>query len=160
MPSLTSLFVAAAGISTALAATGCNPSYNYTEPSCINDCKLQAGQSISPDYTTDSASANFLTSISFQCDKSSPNYIPYMTAAGICFTSCNFNDQQAFVTNYQLECQWWQEHGNNSCANVTINDTNSVSSSTSGSSGIQLSTLGTVLALAGGIGIVSLPGLF
>lgn len=160
MPSFNFLLVAAAGVSTVLAATSCNPSYNYTEPSCINDCKLQAGQSITPDYTTDSKSANFMTSISFQCNKSSPNYIPYMTAAGICFTSCNFDDQQAFVKNYQLECSWWQEHSNETCSNVTINDTNSVSSTTSGSAGIQLSTFGTVLALAGGIAIVTLPGLF
>ncbi|KAI9282081.1 hypothetical protein BC943DRAFT_329134 [Umbelopsis sp. AD052] len=144
------LLAIAAGSSVATAATNCNPSYNATtSPTCIANCNKKAGQGLWADWTDDPTSTNFVKSLSFQCEKGTPNYMAFMTSAGVCMTSCSTDDQSAFKTEFQQACQWYTSHTNDTCSG-----TSATTSSTSGASALQVTSLVVVCSLIASLGFM------
>ncbi|KAG1043650.1 hypothetical protein G6F43_011614 [Rhizopus delemar] len=139
MRSLT--LVALSTIAAAVSAQNCNPTYNTTSAGpCFANCNEKAGKELYSDWTNDSASPNFLKSLSYMCNKGTSEYMAFMTTAGMCMVSCS--NPELFSTEFASACAWWQVHRNDTCSSTTTS--NSTSSSNSNSS--QSSTAKTSLA--------------
>ncbi|KAG1554838.1 hypothetical protein G6F49_007666 [Rhizopus delemar] len=104
------------------------------------NCNEKAGKELYSDWTNDSASPNFLKSLSYMCNKGTSEYMAFMTTAGMCMVSCS--NPELFSTEFASACAWWQVHRNDTCSSTTTS--NSTSSSNSNSS--QSSTAKTSLA--------------
>lgn len=115
----------------------------------------KSGQSLWPEWTDDPASSNFINSLAFQCEKGTPNYMAFMTSAGMCMTSCSADDQAAFKTEFQQACQWYTSHSNDTCSGSSSNSSSASSTTaTSGSVNLQISDLVTVCAIVVGLGLL------
>ena len=83
---------------------------------------------MSADYTIDPTSPNFITSLSYECEKGSPAYTTYMTQSGMCMMKCSAEEQADFGSREHADvCIWYEAHKTDKC------DGSSGSASSSGS---------------------------
>ncbi|KAK9680486.1 hypothetical protein K7432_015923 [Basidiobolus ranarum] len=93
------------------------PANCYNIPSagaCIDGCNMQAGIQLFDDYSNDLASPFFVKSLGLQCDRANPNFIPFMTSAGICMVDCPIPQQSAYNSTYKASCGWYKANKNGS----------------------------------------------
>jgi len=108
------LTLAVGFIAAGLVAADCGVRYNVKpEPTCIADCNRKAGQGIWDEWTDDPTSPNFVKSLSYMCDKSSPKHIEFMMESGICMTKCSKEDQNIFREAYGQTCNFYQAYSKN-----------------------------------------------
>ncbi|KAI8146181.1 hypothetical protein BJV82DRAFT_487740, partial [Fennellomyces sp. T-0311] len=115
------------GFAAIASAAGCNPSFNVTAgPDCIEKCRESAGKGMSADYTLDPNSPNFITSLSYECEKGTPAYTTYMTQSGICMMNCSADDQADFGSREHADiCTWYSAHKSDTCADGSSGSTSS-----------------------------------
>ncbi|KAI8970310.1 hypothetical protein BDF20DRAFT_826256 [Mycotypha africana] len=102
-------------VSSAAAAVDCNPSYNVPpSTTCFTNCNIQTGQKWVPGWTMDHTSPLFLDSLALMCNKAGPNYMNFMTNAGMCMAKCTGDDPDLFTAEFTAACAWWNKHKNDS----------------------------------------------
>ncbi|KAI9491728.1 hypothetical protein BDB00DRAFT_746836, partial [Zychaea mexicana] len=119
----------------ALAAANCNPSYDVAEPGpCVKECKIKAGQDMWAQWTDDPASADFIESLSYKCERGTPAYTTYMTQSGMCVMNCSADEQADYGNREHADsCAWYQEHKDDTCAEASPSPSASADASESAS---------------------------
>ncbi|GAA5796928.1 hypothetical protein HPULCUR_002306 [Helicostylum pulchrum] len=100
----------------ATAAAACNPSYDVaTSTPCFTACNVKAGEKFVSGWTMDSSSPLFIKSLAVMCEKSSPDFSAFMTAAGTCMTGCTGDDPELFNKEFAGACAWYTDHKTDTC---------------------------------------------
>ncbi|KAI8365775.1 hypothetical protein BD560DRAFT_332482 [Blakeslea trispora] len=133
--------------------TGCNPSYNVTSSgTCFSNCNSQAGSAYLSGWTMDPDSPLFIKSLSIMCNKGTPEYLAFMTKAGMCMVNCP-DDPTLFNTEFSGACSWYNQHKNDTCVSSDALSTSASNSSSSvmkesSSAGTNHASYDTILFLA------------
>lgn len=78
----------------------------------------------------DHTSKDFLPSLALMCNKSGPNYMTFMTNAGMCMAACAGDDPNLFNAEFQGACAWWNTHKDDTCAAETTTTTQAQATTT------------------------------
>ncbi|KAI8065521.1 hypothetical protein BC940DRAFT_276144 [Gongronella butleri] len=125
--------VVVAGLASVVAAQNCNPSWNVTSAgTCMDNCAIQAGSAVMPNFSLNSTSADFVSSLAVECDRANINYVAFMTKAGTCWLGCPKDEQNDYTQRaFNQTCAWYKAHKDDKCA-AAGNSSSSSSNSTSG----------------------------
>ncbi|KAG1138502.1 hypothetical protein G6F37_010472 [Rhizopus arrhizus] len=114
----------AAVLVTSALASNCNPSYNVpTSGECYTSCNIKAGENYVHGWTMDHTSELFIESLSIMCNKTGPNYIKFMTTAGMCMAACKDSNPDDFNNEFAGACAWWNVHKNDTCNSKAVTAT-------------------------------------
>ncbi|KAI8377141.1 hypothetical protein EDC96DRAFT_494640 [Choanephora cucurbitarum] len=94
----------------------------------------------------------FIKSLSVMCNKGTPEYLAFMTKAGMCMVNCP-DDPTLFNNEFSGACSWYSQHKNDTCtvsnASSTATNSSSVSATKEASSAeINQVQYGSILLLA------------